>query len=97
MPLLDKLVLEISEDSFSDVIGINVPKLRSFDFTGNISFICLMKVPLLAEVSLDLYEGSSTEEDSLFFAIFFESCTALERLILHLNGSEVDNASLLHC
>ncbi|XP_049381017.1 F-box/FBD/LRR-repeat protein At1g13570-like isoform X3 [Solanum stenotomum] len=88
-PLLDKLELEISEDSLSDVIEINAPKLRSFDFTGNITFICLMNVPLLAEVSLSLYQGSSMEADNFFFAMFFESCTALERLFLHFNGSEI--------
>ncbi|KAK4707643.1 hypothetical protein R3W88_028568 [Solanum pinnatisectum] len=89
-PLLDKLELEISEDSLSDVIEINAPKLRSFDFTGNITFICLMNVPLLAEVSLSLYQGSSMEADYFFFAMFFELCTALERLFLHFNSSEIE-------
>lgn len=30
------------------------------------------------------------EADNFFFAMFFESCTALERLFLHFNGSEIE-------
>ncbi|MCD7473543.1 hypothetical protein HAX54_015453 [Datura stramonium] len=51
--LLERLVLEISE--LLDIIEINAPMLRSFDFKGYISSLCLKNVPLLAKASLIEY------------------------------------------
>ncbi|XP_059307213.1 F-box/FBD/LRR-repeat protein At1g13570-like [Lycium ferocissimum] len=83
--LLEQLVLKISETS--DIIEINAPMLRSFDFMGNISFICLKNVPLLAKASL-ISKSSSTEAGNFDYAKFFESCSALEHLLLNFGYSE---------
>uniref|UniRef100_A0A3Q7IU32 Uncharacterized protein n=1 Tax=Solanum lycopersicum TaxID=4081 RepID=A0A3Q7IU32_SOLLC len=90
--LLEKLVLEFSEVPISDIIEINASKLKSFDFSGCISFISLTNVPLLTKVSLNLYEGSSLEAQNLYFVKFFESCFALEHLHVHFCFELVDVA-----
>nr|XP_018623306.1 F-box/FBD/LRR-repeat protein At1g13570-like isoform X1 [Nicotiana tomentosiformis]XP_018623307.1 F-box/FBD/LRR-repeat protein At1g13570-like isoform X1 [Nicotiana tomentosiformis]XP_018623308.1 F-box/FBD/LRR-repeat protein At1g13570-like isoform X1 [Nicotiana tomentosiformis] len=79
--LLEQLVLQISS-ALSDVIGINAPMLRSFDFTGSMSSICLKRSPLLAKLSLmhREYYVAARKSD---IAEFFESFSALE--YLHLN------------
>ncbi|KAG5574290.1 hypothetical protein H5410_054424 [Solanum commersonii] len=79
--LLEKLVLEISEVPISNIIEINASKLKSFDFSGCISYISLTNVPLLKKVSLNLYEGSSMEAQNVYFVKFFESYFALEHLL----------------
>ncbi|XP_060185412.1 F-box/FBD/LRR-repeat protein At1g13570-like [Lycium barbarum] len=89
-PLLEQLVLKISETS--NIIEINAPMLRSFDFTGNISFISLKNVPLLSKASL-ISKSSSTEAENFDYVKFFESCSALEHLLLNFGYSEVDVAS----
>lgn len=68
-PLLEQLVLDLLESL--DIIEINAPMLRSFDFTGNISSICLKNVPLLAKVSLLCDDGFSMESEYFGFANFF--------------------------
>ncbi|KAK4707645.1 hypothetical protein R3W88_028570 [Solanum pinnatisectum] len=96
--LLEKLVLEISEVPISNIIEINVSKLKSFDFSGCISYISLMNVPLLTKVSLNLYEGSSMEAQNVYFVKFFESCFALEHLLFkfyifdQFDNAETDEA-----
>ncbi|XP_009768763.1 F-box/FBD/LRR-repeat protein At1g13570-like [Nicotiana sylvestris] len=81
--LLEQLVLRISEHLNS--IEIKAPKLRSFDFKGNIKFIILKDVPRLAKLSL-----ANTRNDEKAgkcdIAKFLESFTALEHLYLG-NGS----------
>ncbi|XP_059307222.1 F-box/FBD/LRR-repeat protein At1g13570-like [Lycium ferocissimum] len=84
-PLLERLVLEISE--LLDTIEINAPMLRSFDFKGCISSLCLKNVPLLAKVSL--IGKDSHEADYVDFAKLFESCPALKHLILDFFYSEL--------
>ncbi|XP_059307219.1 F-box/FBD/LRR-repeat protein At1g13570-like isoform X2 [Lycium ferocissimum] len=84
-PLLEQLVLKISKTI--NVIKINARMLRSFDFTGSISSICLKNVPLLAKVSL-IYERSSMEAENFDYAKFFESCSALEHLLLNFGYGE---------
>ncbi|MCD9560895.1 hypothetical protein HAX54_019718 [Datura stramonium] len=74
-PLLEQLVLENSEDL--GTIEINAPILRSFDFTGDISSICLKNVPHLVKVTL---LGDCLQAEDLDFAKVFESCSALEHL-----------------
>ncbi|XP_060184795.1 F-box/FBD/LRR-repeat protein At1g13570-like [Lycium barbarum] len=87
-PLLEKLVLEISE--VSNIIEINAPNLRSFDFIGCIGSICLTNVSLLAKACLHCDRSSSMEADYFGFAKFFESCTALEGLLLHFSFPELE-------
>ncbi|MCD9559563.1 hypothetical protein HAX54_017613 [Datura stramonium] len=82
--LLERLVLEISE--LLDIIEINAPMLRSFDFKGYISSLCLKNVPLLAKASL--IGEDSYDAEYLNFAKLFESCPALEYLILEFLDSE---------
>ncbi|XP_019246393.1 PREDICTED: F-box/FBD/LRR-repeat protein At1g13570-like [Nicotiana attenuata] len=79
-------VLKISESL--NIIEINAPMLRSFDFTGSISSICLKSVPLMAKASL-MHEGSYMEAHNFDYAKFFESCSALEHLLLNFGHSKV--------
>ncbi|KAJ8526289.1 hypothetical protein K7X08_028766 [Anisodus acutangulus] len=76
-PLLEQLVLNISEILY--IIEIDAPMLRSFDFTGDISSICLKNAPRLVKVSL---AGDNMRADDLDFAKVFESCSALEHPLL---------------
>ena len=66
-PLLDQLVLVILENL--NTIEINVPTLRTLDFTGYTS-ICLKNAPHLVKISL---EGRYMEVDDLDFTKVFES------------------------
>ncbi|XP_059307210.1 F-box/FBD/LRR-repeat protein At1g13570-like [Lycium ferocissimum] len=83
-PLLGRLVLNTPE--VLDTIEINAPVLRSFNFTGNISSICLKNVPLLVKVSL---ESDDIRAEDLDFAKVFESCSALEHLSLNFFNSQI--------
>ncbi|KAJ8561481.1 hypothetical protein K7X08_033958 [Anisodus acutangulus] len=85
-PLLEQLVL-VEMLEVLNIVEINAPMLRSFDFTGCISSICLKNVPFLAKVSL-IGEGSSVEARNFDFAKFFESCSVLEDLLLDFLFSE---------
>lgn len=79
--LLEQLVLDIS--GLSGVIEINAPMLRTFDFTGRISCICLKSVPLLEKLSLqdaELYYLKAAEKCDI--AKFFEPLSTLEHLHL---------------
>lgn len=84
-PLLEKLVLKIAKTL--NITEINAPMLRSFDFTGSISSICLKNVPLLAKLSL-ICENSSMEAEMFDYAKFFQSRSALEHLILNFRYSQ---------
>nr|XP_025884114.1 F-box/FBD/LRR-repeat protein At1g13570 [Solanum lycopersicum] len=84
-PLLEKLVLKIGKTL--NITEINAPMLRSFDFTGSISSICLKNVPLLAKLSL-ICENSSMEAETFDYAKFFQSRSALEHLILNFRYSQ---------
>ncbi|XP_070003477.1 F-box/FBD/LRR-repeat protein At1g13570-like [Nicotiana sylvestris] len=75
--VLTRLILNIPE--ILSIIEINAPMLRSFNFRGDISFICLKNVPLLVKVSL---AGDDMRAENLDFAKVFESCSALEHLRL---------------
>ncbi|XP_019223456.1 PREDICTED: F-box/FBD/LRR-repeat protein At1g13570-like [Nicotiana attenuata] len=79
-PLLEQLVLQIS--GLSDIIEINAPMLRSFDFTGNIRCICFKSIPLLAKL---LLTQENYVEEKCNIAKFFEPLIALEHL--HLNDT----------
>ncbi|KAF3637766.1 putative ribonuclease H protein-like [Capsicum annuum] len=59
--------------------------LRSFDFDGNITSIFLKNAPLLVKVSL---KGYGMNAEDLDFAKVFESCPALEHLILDFTYAE---------
>ncbi|KAF3649723.1 putative ribonuclease H protein-like [Capsicum annuum] len=59
--------------------------LRSFDFDGNITSIFLKNAPLLVKVSL---KGYGMNAEDLNFAKVFESCPALEHLILDFTYAE---------
>nr|XP_033515825.1 F-box/FBD/LRR-repeat protein At1g13570-like isoform X3 [Nicotiana tomentosiformis] len=85
--LLEQLVLQFSE--ILNIIEINAPMLRSFEFTGSISSLCLKNVPLLKKASLDLCQGSSMEAENFYLAKFFESCFALEHLRLYFFGDKM--------
>ncbi|XP_015057399.1 F-box/FBD/LRR-repeat protein At1g13570-like [Solanum pennellii] len=90
--LLENLALVLSEVPVSNMIEINASKLKSFDFSGCISYISLTNVPLLTKVSLDLCEGSSMEAHNFHFVKFFESCFALEHLLFQFCFDEIDIA-----
>ncbi|MCD9560891.1 hypothetical protein HAX54_019714 [Datura stramonium] len=77
-PLLEQLVLDNLEDL--GTIEIDAPMLRSFEFTGNISYICLINVPRLVKVTL---LGDDLQAEELDFADIFESCSALEHLSIN--------------
>uniref|UniRef100_A0A3Q7I0I9 F-box/LRR-repeat protein 15/At3g58940/PEG3-like LRR domain-containing protein n=1 Tax=Solanum lycopersicum TaxID=4081 RepID=A0A3Q7I0I9_SOLLC len=62
-PLLDQLVLVILENL--NTIEINVPTLRTLDFTGYTSSICLKNAPLLIKLS---FAGRYMEVEDLEFA-----------------------------
>ncbi|KAF3646702.1 putative F-box/FBD/LRR-repeat protein-like [Capsicum annuum] len=81
--LLEQLVLKIS-DTLSDIIEINAPMLRYFDFKGDMTTICLKYVPLLAKLSLWYYRKDRKKFDVANFLTsdFLESCFALEHLHL---------------
>ncbi|XP_059308022.1 F-box/FBD/LRR-repeat protein At1g13570-like [Lycium ferocissimum] len=83
-PLLEQLVLDTAGNS--DKILINAPMLRSFDVRGDISSICLKNVPRLVKVSL---AGYNMRAEDLDFATVFESCFALEHLLLNFFNSEI--------
>ncbi|XP_015078080.1 F-box/FBD/LRR-repeat protein At1g13570-like [Solanum pennellii] len=74
--LLEQLVLRIS-DTLSDIIEINAPMLKSCDFTGDMTTICLKCVPRLTELSLRYYRKDWKEFDVANFLTsnFFESCS----------------------
>ncbi|XP_015166425.1 F-box/FBD/LRR-repeat protein At1g13570-like isoform X2 [Solanum tuberosum] len=78
-PLLEQLILDIPK--LLNTIEIDAPMLSSFDFTGNISSICLKNVPLLVEVSL---AGYQIMEKDIDFAKVFNSCSAIEYLSLNI-------------
>ncbi|KAH0739456.1 hypothetical protein KY290_038161 [Solanum tuberosum] len=82
-PLLEQLMLVILENL--DTIEINVPTLRTLDFTGYISSICLKNAPRLVKLSL---EGRYMEVEDLDFAKVFESCSALEHLLFDFSNFE---------
>ncbi|XP_055831604.1 F-box/FBD/LRR-repeat protein At1g13570-like [Solanum dulcamara] len=81
--LLEQLVLKIS-DTLSDVIEINAPMLRSCDFKGDMTTICLKCVPRLAKLSLMYHRKDWKRFDVANFLTsnFFESCSVLEHLHL---------------
>ncbi|KAL3323455.1 hypothetical protein AABB24_037880 [Solanum stoloniferum] len=78
-PLLEQLTLDIPK--LLNTIEIDAPMLSSFDFTGNISSICLKNVPLLVEVSL---AGYQIMEKAIDFAKVFNSYSAIEYLSLNI-------------
>lgn len=78
-PLLEQLVLEI--DRILNVIEINAPMLRSFDFTGSVRFLCLKNIPLLAKFSLADSEYIDWAERRDIVK-FFQSLSTLEHLHL---------------
>ncbi|XP_059307220.1 F-box/FBD/LRR-repeat protein At1g13570-like [Lycium ferocissimum] len=85
-PLLQQLVLNmLNVYEMFNIIEINAPMLRSFDFSGYISSICLKNAPLLVKVSLTCYDNV----EDLDFAKSFESCSALEHLLLDLSYTEI--------
>ncbi|XP_019227924.1 PREDICTED: F-box/FBD/LRR-repeat protein At1g13570-like isoform X2 [Nicotiana attenuata] len=79
--LLEHLALDIVV-SYNDVIEINAPVLKSFDFAGSLSSIFLKKVPLLAKLSLT-ENGDILVAENWDFVKFFESFSALEHLLLN--------------
>ncbi|XP_059315078.1 F-box/FBD/LRR-repeat protein At1g13570-like [Lycium ferocissimum] len=85
-PLLEQLALEILE--ILNIIEINAPMLRSFDFKGCISSICLKNVPCLAKISL-IGEDSYEDMENFDLAEFFESCYALEHLLFDFFKSQL--------
>ncbi|MCD9559564.1 hypothetical protein HAX54_017614 [Datura stramonium] len=78
-PLLEKLVLEISDTS--NHIQINAPNLRPFDFRGCIKYITLSNVPFLSKLSLPC-QRSLKESEKYDFDNFFQLLPALEHLYL---------------
>ncbi|KAH0756189.1 hypothetical protein KY290_026459 [Solanum tuberosum] len=81
--LLEKLVLRIS--SILNYIQIDAPKLKSFDFTGNINILSLGKAPFL--VKLSLVNTAATLKAGKHLSKYFEFCPALEHL--HLDYSSL--------
>ena len=90
--LLEHLVLSISERL--DTIEISAPMLRSFDFRGDISSICLKNVPHLVKITM---QGEIMPVDDLDFAKVSESCSALKHLTFDFFIAGVNVALLLYC
>ncbi|PHT31131.1 hypothetical protein CQW23_27468 [Capsicum baccatum] len=86
-PLLEKLVWFRLDDG--DSVDINAPMLKSFDFTGVISSVCLKNVPRLLKVSLTGFDMSAQHLD---FAKVFKSCPALEHLLINFSNFAVYSA-----
>ncbi|PHT41633.1 hypothetical protein CQW23_20487 [Capsicum baccatum] len=76
--LLEHLALEKYSGN-ANHMEINAPKLSSFVFIGNIHFIHLKCVPLLAKVSRESIE-SSVRAGNYDLAVFFKSIPALKNL-----------------
>ncbi|KAM3269386.1 hypothetical protein P3S67_030268 [Capsicum chacoense] len=83
--LLEKLVLQIS--SILNHIQINAPKLKFFDFTGNVEIMSLNKVPVLGKLSLVDTVKPSWKAGRPDLSKYFESFPTLEHL--HLNYQSV--------
>ncbi|KAM3203575.1 hypothetical protein P3L10_031201 [Capsicum annuum] len=83
--LLEKLVLQIS--SILNHIQINAPKLKFFDFTGNVELMSLKKVPVLGKLSLVDTVKPSWKAGRPDLSKYFESFPTLEHL--HLNYQSV--------
>ncbi|PHT64762.1 hypothetical protein T459_29187 [Capsicum annuum] len=81
----DPKLLVINDPTITNIIEIDAPMLRSFDFDGNITSIFLKNAPLLVKVSL---KGYGMNAEDLDFAKVFESCPALEHLILDFTYAE---------
>ncbi|XP_070004963.1 uncharacterized protein [Nicotiana sylvestris] len=73
-------------DTYSGVIEINAPRLKSLDYKGSVWFISLKIVPLLAQLSLALRGGYILDAKSHYTRLF-ESFCALEHL--HLDNHSV--------
>lgn len=93
--LLENLVLHIAE-TYSNVIEINAPRLRSFYFAGSVRSLFLKNIPLLAKLLLACsktdYLGAEKWDIVKFFE-YFKSFSALEHLYVNM----VNVASRLHC
>ncbi|KAK4715295.1 hypothetical protein R3W88_013633 [Solanum pinnatisectum] len=76
--LLERLVLQIS--SILDHIQIDTPKLKSFDFTGDINILSLVKSPFL--VKLSLVGTALTLKTETQISKCFEFCPTLKHLHL---------------
>nr|XP_016458786.1 PREDICTED: uncharacterized protein LOC107782414 [Nicotiana tabacum] len=85
-PLLEQLALQMLDFS-SGIIEINAPKLKSFDFTGNINAICLKNIPLLAKFSLAFRGWHGSDAQCHGIAKFFNSFSVLKHL--HLDNHSV--------
>ncbi|XP_059285488.1 F-box/FBD/LRR-repeat protein At1g13570-like [Lycium ferocissimum] len=86
-PLLERLELEELMSEVINIIDINAPMLRYFDFHGSIKSVCLKNVPLLTELAL-MGARSPMEAKNFDLAKLFKSCSALEHLALHIHHSE---------
>nr|XP_009786907.1 PREDICTED: F-box/FBD/LRR-repeat protein At1g13570-like [Nicotiana sylvestris] len=82
-PLLEHLLLEYVDNANN--IEVNAPKLRSFVFTGNLHFLHLKCVPLLAKVSHES-TASLLKAGKNDFVNFFNSIPALEHLHWNYNS-----------
>ena len=82
--LLKQVVLSISEILYT--IKISAPMLRSFDFRGDMSSICLKNVPRRVKVT---QQGEIMLAEDLDFANVFESCSALLSFDFFVPGIKV--------
>ncbi|XP_059310838.1 uncharacterized protein LOC132062247 [Lycium ferocissimum] len=85
-PLVEELVLDVtlSDHGSDNVIEINAPMLRFFNFHGNITSVCL-RIPRLTKLTL-WYNADLYGVGKFILATFFESFSVLEHLSLD-NGS----------
>ncbi|KAF3613592.1 putative F-box/FBD/LRR-repeat protein-like [Capsicum annuum] len=83
---ITKFILSIA-DIILNHIQINEPKLKSFDFTGNVDLISLKKVPVLVKLSLADTVEPSWKAGQPDLSKYFESFPTLE--LLHLNFHSV--------
>uniref|UniRef100_A0A3Q7IRR2 FBD domain-containing protein n=1 Tax=Solanum lycopersicum TaxID=4081 RepID=A0A3Q7IRR2_SOLLC len=79
----------IKEMETSQTIEINVPMLRLFYLSGNISSVCLKNVPPLVKV---LMYGDYIKAEDLNFAKLFKCCPALEHLLFSSFASKYHNS-----
>uniref|UniRef100_M1CCL0 Ubiquitin-protein ligase n=1 Tax=Solanum tuberosum TaxID=4113 RepID=M1CCL0_SOLTU len=84
--LLEHLVLYIAE-TYSNLIEINAPMLKSFYFAGSVRSIFLKNIPLLAKLLLassDTDYFGEEKWDIVKFFESFESFSALEHIYLNM-------------
>ncbi|XP_019258314.1 PREDICTED: uncharacterized protein LOC109236571 [Nicotiana attenuata] len=87
--LLENLVLENIRVSTNNIIEINAPRLRSFDYEGNTRPLFFKDIPRLAKLSFS-YCQYFARAGKINIAKFFEPFSALEHLHLDIASIQLN-------